>query len=276
MLKKRGTSEIQEQLFFVFELLLVLFVGFALFRYVNTIVENQLFEAEYLTRDTALLMNTMSGINSNVFFNFLSKKDLNLEFNTVLTNNVIITLNNKKFKQYGIDITFPFATNQNHIYNLKNPGKFKNTIHFIKQGNNFIVSEKTGGKTKSYYYENVKTSNIPKKINLKCASEIESFCNNLKQYSESRNLGIEFTTKDSDIYLTISKNTKNKVTIVKNKESRKFASLIFNNLNKDSIIIVDSSQLDALVIINLELTEELINHPSTLEAFKNTIEEFFK
>lgn len=66
-----GKKGITHDLFFnVFELLLAFIVAFALFNFVNDIIKQTIFEKNYLTRDLALIINTLYAAPGEVVYNY--------------------------------------------------------------------------------------------------------------------------------------------------------------------------------------------------------------
>jgi N-acetylmuramoyl-L-alanine amidase len=86
---KRGTGDVSHHAYLVvFELILVASVFLALMGYVKSLEENTLFEKSYLSKDLALLMNTIYASPSQVSYVYSAKFDLS-RFNFVFQDSAV-------------------------------------------------------------------------------------------------------------------------------------------------------------------------------------------
>jgi len=123
-MRKKGQAE-HEGIFIIFEILLAISVVFFLTQKISNFKDNTIFDKNFLARDVALTLNTLSFAPGNAEYHYLYPK---LSFDISFTDK--ITVSDKE----GSDITYPFMKNKGFaysLYTLSSPTE----IFFSKAGN---------------------------------------------------------------------------------------------------------------------------------------------
>jgi len=147
MIKKRGIrlifnrKGISHDLFFnVFELVLAFIVILALFQFITDVVEQTIFEKNFLARDLSVLVNTLYAAPGNVVYNYDEDMDnfiLNFEKNK-------ISVFEKGENEDDVTTFYLFAENNEipFIVNKLEVNSKKITIIFDKSERNLKVDKK--------------------------------------------------------------------------------------------------------------------------------------
>jgi len=142
-MKKRGifssrrASTEEQSVFFFGEIILIGIVFLILLSYVNSIRDDTLMEKNYLSRDLALIVDSIYSAPGNIEYSY-SFKDVGLEkfvFGFRKQRAVVVEENSE------LEVKFPYAENlvsfkPLHITNINDK-----TLGFVKAGNNFNIQK---------------------------------------------------------------------------------------------------------------------------------------
>jgi len=116
---KRGVEN--EVLFIIIESVLIIVIFIALFQWVNSIAKDESFEKMALSRDIALMVNTVQYLPGDLEYTYLIKNIDMSKFNYIFEDNSIQIKDPKK----PLIVSYPFSENNllsnNFPHNIENP-----------------------------------------------------------------------------------------------------------------------------------------------------------
>ncbi|MBD3163807.1 hypothetical protein GF323_01280 [Candidatus Woesearchaeota archaeon] len=157
-------ADADEELYFILlQVVLVGAVGLMLFNYINSFKENTIYDKNHLSRDIALVLNTLYMAPGNVYYEYeysnmpLSYFDFYFNENTIgVSDSQQRVKGNSPYK-----INYPYAANKkitNDLQILRNP----KSVFFYKSGN--IITNNKKISLNKLHCQNTGLTNRPKKI----------------------------------------------------------------------------------------------------------------
>jgi len=132
---KKGTIN-EQLLLLIIDFVVIFIVWFALFHYVRSVERDTLFDKIYLSKDIALLTNTVYSSPGNLFYTYSSNK-LNLSFFDFSFEDNLVTIEEHP---KGNELSFPYATDlsfESKLPYMETPEK----IEFAKTNNKVSVKD---------------------------------------------------------------------------------------------------------------------------------------
>lgn len=269
MLNKRGVE--QEVYFMIFEVLMIVFVSFVLFRYVNSMGDNTYFEKNYLARDLSLLTTTLLASPGNIGYTYYFDKGDISKFSYDLENGAFI-VSKKESPMY-----FIYAEDGFRSSGIKASLSAPKQLQFSLIGNDFEIGENLQLSFGKLVCRGVDTKDEEwkkKEIVITGDRDIKKKIEDKAEFHEY-NIKTEYSEK-TDILVRISRNEDTGGMIkayVNSEKNNKLACLIINKFH-DKHTIKDSAIIPSTEGILLEISSDILESSFVLEIYSG-IEEYF-
>ena len=305
------SKKAQHELYFIiFQVILITTVAFTLFSFVSNVSEDTFIEKQFLSRDLALLLNTINTAPGNIHYIY-SLEDATPSFDFILVNQKVTI--QELIKETQTSTEFPYAENLLFQLSSSKIEKGVQKIEFENSDYELKIDKKTTKKLNKLKYPYIDTkANIQDK-KIAFLSGILKNPSNEEEYEEGNSFlspiipSIQskerivstdesiklmspniYIDQEVDLIIAINNNEPKefKIYIPSNpdviKQSRKLASLIANKLienekfTKVPIIIPIDSSINA-PSINIETNNDILkkSRAEILQAISNSINEYY-
>ena len=289
-MNKKAQTEI---IFVIIQGVILVAIAGALFTYLANIASDNFYEKDLLTKDIALLTNTIFTGQGNTIYRYnlsWTAPDYIYDFKS---QKVIIeeTVRNRKTL-----VSFPYADNLLYTTSL-DTGKSPKRLFFKTDGYDFFVEQETIEMLKKLKYPEIKTKEdislkkitfISSKIK-DAAGEEKPFVKQvtlIKKPFEQRHLVQDdpaFSDSDSDMLVIFTEGKDLIINIPSNsktiKQSRKLATLIANSLidasSELSLIIIPIDSNINPIAVNIQISQELFQKINLEELVAQSIHNYY-